>query len=392
MALGSVSYYVSTSIRIPASVLYLRELLFFILLLYLVLKKIDLRFVIAIGLLCSFLFIHIIFISGFSELTIFGFRGLIPLLLLFSLPKADCKGLDLVFLNRLVKVLFISNFLFQSINLFFGRGIYGKFFFDINARNPGFFLYPAASAFFILVVSYIYLKINKQVSYFAIAFFFASLIMCASLTGLSGAAVLIGIQFRKKEIKKFIFSLGLLFFGLLYFHVARMSMIDTNYLRFVNKDQPVINKVIQETKNPAIPPSEVAKPNLNKIEMVEAPEYLKETGGGRLNILFKTLKSADYFPNHFGYFSSAAINYSNGIVADSLLTSFVGNLGILWSIVIGAFLLGLVINLYIQKQSLDVIFLVLVCSMGLNVQETGLSILLAIVSRFLKVQPAKKLI
>ena len=382
MILGSSSYYLPVSFHNPVPIIIFREMLFLSLLIWLTFNYLDNKYILISGLVFSFLLAHVVLISGFTQLTVFGLKTFFPLVLLFAIIKPNFKSLDAIFFERLIKILFFGNFIFQIVNLFFGRGIYGKFFFGLNARNPGFFLYPAAAAFFILVIGYIYSSLKKQISFAEIGLFFLSLILCASLTGLGGAAVLVFLRFKKLQVKKIGFALLFLLFGLAYVHAARMSMIDADYLRLLN-NRPAVSKIEQSKPSLTLSVPAVQGPDENQSQLMKTPAYLKDTGGGRIQVFIKALKRMDFLPTQFGMYTNAAVTYGNGIIADSLFTSFLGNLGIFWSILIGFFLIVATAIIFLKKQNIGIIFLVLVCALGLNIQETGLSIFLAIVSRLL---------
>ena len=250
-------YYLNHVILVPLPLLIFREILFASCLIFLIWTQVEKKFIIFFGIVSLVLLLQLLFISDLNKLVIFGFRSLIPLVFLFALPKKARPNLDSAFILSLVKILFFLNFICQLGNFFLGKGIYGKFAFDLNARNPGIFLYPAASAFFILMLFYIYLKSKMKVSMLGLLAFLTSLILCASLTGISGACVLLLMEYKKFTKKTFITAVGMIIFGIFYFHAARMSLINHDYLLFKTED-----KVVAE-----IPVNPVANKNIS-VEIV----------------------------------------------------------------------------------------------------------------------------
>lgn len=272
----------------------------------------------------------------------------------------------------------------QFINVYFGSGIYGKFYFGMSARNPGLFLYPAASAFLIIMLSYVYCKDKIRIGLRPLLMFYTSILLCASITGILGAAVLTGIFFKKLSPNLRITAGALVVFSFFYLHSARMSMIDANYLRgFMQEKAPEITVPVSKSAD-MDSTAVVAAAENNHIEPLYLPAYLRETGGGRLAVLVRAFNSATLWPVNFGVYTNAAVNHAKGIIADSQIASALGNLGFFWFGIFCIFFLAMIAVNYKQRQKIGIFVIIIVCSFGLNVSETGLAMLLAIVGRYTK--------
>lgn len=338
--IGLLPAYSNISVKIPVAALLCRELLFFLSLAVFLAYGTEVKYLYAVSLLCSLLFVNVAYLNGFTPLVLSGFKALLPLLFLFAVPVKKGVGFSLVFFKKLLDTVFLVNLFFQLLHLFAGKGFYAKFAIGLNARNPGILFYPAASAFLILILFSLYLRFNKQISMMWVFLYLISVILCASLTGMAGALMLVFLNYSRFPRESRIYVAFVLIFGLLYLHQARMSMTGAT--------------------------------------------YLAETGGGRLEIFAKTYNSMSFLPENFGLYTNSAVNYFNGIVPDSLLASLLGNLGWLWTILVSLFLMVLAYANHKRHEDMQLVYLALFCSFGLNIPETGLPIFLAIISRYIK--------
>ncbi|MBY0385795.1 hypothetical protein K2X05_11620 [bacterium] len=227
---------------------------------------------------------------------------------------------------------------FQALHLFFGAGYYAKLAIGLNARNPGLLYYPAATAIFILVLFAAYLKENKKTEIGWISLFVLSIFMCSSLTGIIGLLLLFVyrfyLSFDKRNFRKSLLVSILVFPGLLFLHFARSSM--------------------------------------------NGPIYYLESSTARLNIFKKAISTMQWLPQKFGYFTNIAAQGEKGFMPDSFYTAFMGNLGIVWSVMVGLFLIYGFIRNAQAKQDFLFILLFLIGSFSMNMTETGVTMLLIV--------------
>lgn len=341
--IGLLPAYSNITVKIPVVALLCRELLFFLSLAVFLVYGTEFKYLYAVSLLCSLLFLNVAYLSGFTPLIVLGFKALLPLLFLFTVPDKKGVGFSLVFFKKLLNIVFLVNLFFQLLHLFAGKGFYAKFAVGLNARNPGILFYPAASAFLVLILFSLYLRFNKHISMAWVYLYLISVILCASLTGIAGALLLVVTHYSRLPRESRIYVIPVLIGGLLYLHEARMAMTGAS--------------------------------------------YLAETGGGRVGIFAKLYNSMTLFPENFGVYTNSAANYYKGIVPDSLLTSFLGNLGWLWAIFVSLFLGFFARANSLRHENMRVVYLALFCSFGLNIPETGLPIFLAILSRYVGLEP-----
>lgn len=320
----------------PVLALVVRELLFFSLMGYLIFRCAQKRFLLGLAAISVALGIHVIYLAGLSKDLVFGYRWLLPLLIIFSVPACFFRSKKV--LPRIALWFFFFNFLLQLAHFLFGDGYFAKFAIGLNARNPGVFFYPAATAFFVLMVSWMYIKSVQKVQMWFILSFITSVLLCASLTGIIGATVLLFLIRAKLSRQTVAIAILGIALAVAYLHFARAAMTGST--------------------------------------------YLQETGGGRVNIFRQVVSGAGSLPTHFGKCTNAAGNYSSGIVPDSLVSSMIGNFGVIWTIIVLLVCVYYSWVNYSEGADLGIIVLVGICSFGLNVTETGPSIMLAILSRF----------
>lgn len=337
---GLLPAYSNLSVKIPIIVLICREFLFFLPLGVLLLFGTELKYLYSVLLLCLFLFLNVVFLNGFTPLVLLGFKALLPLLFLFALPNMNGVSIPLPFFKKLLNIVFVVNLSLQILHFFAGKGFYAKFAIGLNARNPGILFYPAASAFLVLILFSLYLRFNRQISMRWVFLYLISIILCASLTGMAGVTMLILLNYPRFPRESRIYVVAVLIFGLLYLHHARMAMTGI--------------------------------------------AYLAETGGGRVDIFAKAYKSMGLLPEKFGLYTNAAVNYYNGIIPDSLWASLLGNLGWIWTVIVFLYLVLFAYANQLKRENMQMVYLAMFCSFGLNIPETGLPIFLAILSRYIK--------
>jgi len=338
------------AIKVGLPFILLREILFVGILTYIFFtstEKASLLRLLAVSLL---IFINVMFIEVRFPLIILGFKSLLPLFYLLCVPKFEQRQslhLSADFWIKLIQTLLFCNLFFQLSHFFFGYGFYAKMFNFINSRNPGLFFFPAASACFILILSSIYAQLKNRIKLKEIFIFIFMISLCASITGVAGAFLLCFLNRHKIEKNNYSRVFILLCLSVIYLHFARLSMTGAT--------------------------------------------YLEETGGGRYNILADVVKDNlkingfEFLwnsPKHFGLYTNAAYNYYNGYLADSQISALIGNLGPFWLIVVFIFFAYQVLVNYRLKNDLTVFYILVLCSVGLNISESGATIFLAILSRY----------
>lgn len=330
------------TLSVPLSLLYVREFLFFAFLSFFVFSSTDKLYLTSLlGFLLT-LSIQLFFTNHSFELIAFGFRSLLAFLFLFSIPASNGFKINSNQLDKVIVGLFSINLFLQFTHFFLGSGFYAKLFWlNLNSRNPGFFFFPAASAVFSLALFTLYAATKEKLKTRYVMLTLLSVCLCASLTGIAGAVLILFLNRKKVELKAILQSGFVLLLGVIYLHLARLSMTGNT--------------------------------------------YLQETGGGRVKIFEEIFRTASFFSlEKFGYYTNAAANLGIGHVADSQYSAIIGNLGFLWSAVLFIYICWLMTMNHKRKCNLDVVWLFLLCSFGLNTSETGPIIFLAILGRFVQ--------
>lgn len=324
----------------PQTAVVFRELLFFLILCFQFFLYSSKKYFVGTLSLLLLLLINLVLIQKVDTLAFLGFKSLIPLFLLFVVPR-DGAYQTRINWNKFSKLLLCINLLFQLTHLFFGQGYYARILMGLNSRNPGLFLYPAASSFFTLILFLIYLKTNGKKDKFWPILFWLSIILCASLTGMAGMAFIYLtkiIKLTRSSLKYIVLLFFMLLGGLLFLHSARSSM--------------------------------------------NGPAYLLETSSGRFKILTDAVSNISIGPEKFGQYTNAAVKNNEGTIPDSFYTSYLGNLGVFWSLCLAVFFGFSLWRNYKMNQALDIIFLFLLAGVSINVTETGISIFLMIYLRY----------
>jgi hypothetical protein len=331
------SLYSFAATRVPTGVLVARDMLFFTILGVLFLFSSQKYALIGSISFLLVILAQLLMVEKFSILLIFGFKSLLPLFFLFAVPREGIIRIDEKFIIKIVRILFVLNLIFQFIHFFCGNGYYAKFSVGLNARNPGLFFFPAASAFFTLILFAVYSSYYSKLKFSDVCLVLVSVTLCASLTGMGGMCLLLLLNYRKLAWKELIILGALVLLSFVYLHFARVAMTGTT--------------------------------------------YLAETGGGRIQVFENAYATSSAMPMDFGKYTNSAANYAGGVVADSMYSALLGNLGTVWSIITAIFL-GILLFVNVRSgKNINIILLVLLCSIGLNATESGISIFLAIVGR-----------
>lgn len=328
-------------VAVPMYFLVFREFLFTLILGSFVLLTGAKASVLIAALMTALLSLTVLFVAHINVYYLMGIRSLLPVLALFVWPSQSVRYDFLKSWNwtKQFKIILIINIFFQVLHLFFGTGYYAKLAIGLNARNPGLLYYPAASAMFILVMFAAYLKENRQPQARWVFLFTAAVLLCSSVTGIIGLLVLCiyhlsRVKFDKKVLRNLVLVTFFGLVGLVFLHFGRSSM--------------------------------------------NGPVYYLESSTGRIKILNKAISTMEFLPVKFGYFTNVAAKGDGGFMPDSFYTAFLGNLGIVWSVLFGLFLIYGVLRNYQAKQSLLFILLFLVGAFSINMTETGAVMLLII--------------
>lgn len=329
-----------TKVVVPTYYLVLREFLFMSIMGGFVVLTSAWSALLTASILFLLLSLTVAVVTGIDSFYLMGIKSLLPVVFLFLWPAKNRQVVSLQQFSwtKTIKGILLVNLFFQTLHLFFGAGYYAKLAIGLNARNPGLLYYPAATAIFILVLFAAYLKENKKTEIGWISLFVLSIFMCSSLTGIIGLLLLLVhrfyLSFDKRNFRKVLLISILVFPGLLFLHFARSSM--------------------------------------------NGPIYYLESSTARLNIFKKAISTIQLLPQKFGYFTNIAAQGEKGFMPDSFYTAFMGNLGIIWSVIMGLFLIYGFISNAQAKQDPLFISLFLIGSFSMNMTETGVTMLLIV--------------
>lgn len=337
-ATGTAPIYSDKTILLPTVLLLFRELIFHVLLISIVMLYTRASYILWMFSMSLLLMGQLMILADSPLLIVIGFKSILPIFCIFALPKKSFGRVKLETWEAAVKVLLVANFAMQISQVFLGDGYYAFFKNGLHARNPGMFLYPAGSSLFTLVLLCGYFKVREKVSLFWVTLFTFSIVLCASLTGLIGLIAILILNFRRFTTKRLIILGCILVIGFVYLHFARYAMT--------------------------------------------GPTYLQETGGGRIQIFEQAFNSAEVSPSMFGQYTNTAAKYKIGTMPDSTYTAFLGNFGLIWAVILSFCFLFFLYRNYKNKSDVHFILLFILCSAGINIPETGVSVLLMIIFRY----------
>lgn len=217
-------------------------------------------------------------------------------------------------------------------------GIYDTLGFSI--RNPGFFLLPNTSAFFIIIITYLVLyhfDIKEKIKIRYIFFSFLSMLLTASGTGIFVFLILNIIYFTKKIILPVFLMLSPIFLYLI----------------------------------------------LIFIEYMRGTGYISISGGTRLKILMDMFNSASLISSDFGKFTNAYVLLrGDGDIMDSTWAALLGNYGFLPSVILVLILIFLFIYSLIDLDKSKISLLIIILSFSSTTiifEAYPMNILLAII-------------
>ncbi len=344
--------YLLPLVKTSIFILVLRDFLMFIVLSMLFFLNTKLIYKLMTLLLLLLISIFAVIGSQNLLMTVFGLKSIVPLFLLFAVSdKKKILLVDKKFLEKTLIFLFLMNLTLQFSHAFFGYGYYAKFGFGMNARNPGLYFFPAATAFLVSVIFYIFSTLKPTIKLGELLLYITSTALSASISGLASAFVILFLI--RKKLRK-LYLVGACFLLILmtyYIHLARLAMTGS--------------------------------------------VYLSETGGGRIKVFAGIAHHLETHFNfnvltihNFGLYTNAAVNYVHGYVPDSLYASFIGNLGTVWSMILILFFSVAVWTEYKTSKKMNPIYiLILTSSFGLNITESGISIFLCLLSKH--IQPSE---
>jgi len=226
-----------------------------------------------------------------NELELFaGIRWGIPflLLLLMYLNKGDIlQRLDINNIRKILILLFFLHFIIQIIQFFSGISWFGLLFDRFSLRSPGMFLMPNTGAFFSTLV-FLFIAFSKEklnrIDYLLIFMISVSIIIASSGTGIVSLFVLLLLRFLPK---KFLLFTPALFIVAFYF-------------------------------------------GINIVSYFRGDEYLKISGGERIDIFLVQLSDSKILSTEMGKYTNTfmLISPDKGKIMDSTYASILGNLGL----------------------------------------------------------------
>lgn len=326
----------------PFFLVLIRELFYSIVLLLLMIH-IERKILIVLIFMLSLLCLNLIFLSTPINMLICGLRFLVPFLILVS-PSNHKLSIDLMKRKDtfivIIWCLLTLHLGLQVFHLFVGRGYYSHIFGILNARNPGLYFYPAASAFLTGALALLYFKLQTHFSLKKVLPFLLSLTLCSSITGFAASVFLVAVIIKKVPGKVKLFLIFYLSFSAYLLHNSRHAMTGDAYLR--------------------------------------------QTGGTRLELFVKAFQDSTLQPHKFGQYTNAAFKKSVYAVPDSMYTALIGNLGYFWFFITSIYLFFSIhrqikLKKY-QHKEFTVLLLFSIFSFGLISSEVGLATLLFIMS------------
>jgi len=325
----------------PFLLIVAREIFYSIVLLLLMIN-IERKKLIVLVLILTLLCLNLIFLNTPLNMLICGLRFLIPFLILVS-PSSNKLSIDLAKRKDtfivLIWSLLVLHLGLQVFHLFEGRGYYSLIFGTLNARNPGLYFYPAASAFLTGALALLYIKLQPNYSLKKIFPFLLSLTLCSSITGFAASLLLVAMIIKNAQNKVKLFLILYLSFSAYLLHNSRHAMTGDAYLR--------------------------------------------QTGGTRLELFIRAFQDSTLQPHKFGQYTNAAYSKSLYAVPDSMYTALIGNLGYFWFFIVFCYLIfALKSNLSFKlnrKSDFKVLALFAVFAFGLVSSEAGLATLLFVI-------------
>ena len=141
---------------------------------------------------CSLLFMS-------NEALFAGFRWLLPLIFYFTL-----QGLDKLFfirISRILNIMLIAGLTLQIYQYFMTSGIYGLNEYGYSIRNPGYFLIPSSMAAYAMASLYFVIRFEplRLLRFLAFTAAVFSVILTSSGTGFISFAMFVFFVMRKEE-------------------------------------------------------------------------------------------------------------------------------------------------------------------------------------------------
>ncbi len=290
-------------------------LIIFISSIYILKNKIKFLLLLNVIGFLNLIFFNII-LSSVGLLEIFsGLRFLLPILVILLLLNINYKTNIILFI-KYIDLLFYLNFIIQIIQFFMALKWFGLNFWGYTLRNPGFFLLPNTSAFFINITLFNHLFLIKKINIIKYIIYFISIILTMSGTGIMVFFIqsLLYIVSEKRIYLHFI----------MIFPIILSSLFFVNYFR---------------------------------------EEYINISGGTRFKILFNILKNTGFFSNNFGkYTNTYSLISGEMFIMDSFYAAILGNLGLLGGFALFLPLVLLFIYSYLKakKEIISLFYILLI--------------------------------
>lgn len=261
-----------------------------------------------------------VFYSVYSEFDLYavasGFRWLLPVISLFFISDVDNEKFTAQ-VSRLLFLLLVLNFALQVAQLFFAVGWYGKNAWGLNARNPGFFLIPNTSAFYVCSSFFYLMFIGLFSNKFKMVILLVagiSVLLTLSMTGVACFIFISIFYFYKPKVQNNIlalFSLG----GAFYFIPGLFSS--------------------------------------------RGEGYLNQSGGTRIDIFLDKLMESNFLTDKFGTGTNTYVLLSeHAEILDSTYASLLVNLGLGGLIAVAILILVSLLHCTINKKWSMLIFIV----------------------------------
>lgn len=235
-----------------------------------------------------------------------GIRWLMPIILIIFLIPYVKRNL-LTKIAKILGYLFILNFIFQVLQLFFAGGWFGLNVFGLSARNPGMFFIPSTSAFFIILVLFFTMFYLNNNVYKKLIFVLSplSLFLTASGSGLAVYIVIVFIYLLKKK----------------YFKLTPIFVIISFFILIYSID-----------------------------DITGRTNLIEESFGTRMTIFINLLENSNFVSLNFGNATNTGIllanEYSNNsFITDSTYGAVLVNIGLISLIFI---LVVLFINIFLS--------------------------------------------
>lgn len=266
-----------------------------------------------------------------------GVRWLVPLILPFFIISYVDEML-IRKISGLTEKLFIINLLVQVYQLFFASQWFGAGIFGLSLRNPGLFLIPSTSAFFVMIVFFFkifYSSSQKFLNRYIFIFFLIplSLFLTASATGLVAYFFSLIIVSSKRIKAKL-----LVVFSIIVLPVIYMIMVQA---------LPLLT---------------------SRAEVVEVSLMT------RIDILLENISDIPLLSSKLGYATNTGVLLANvfnhtdrALIADSTVTSIIYNMGLVSSMIMLVVFLTFILYIVINNKKEELTFLTIVSIFSLTV-------------------------